>query len=362
MGEYLSREQVGSHAPTATDWSLLEHARQVFDSFEVPQILDPSDPHSRIFFALADGTQNDLRTPEKLTNVALLEKELRDNPNPHVKFKYVSGVGTHEEDNPNLATKVYTKADAALSLTHRQRAEELYQALSDQVDAWKQEDAEARVSVIQCGFSRGCGVAALLNQMIHDRGVKGEKVVDGKLQSVDLIKPGELPQATLLYDPVTTFMKESCHLSDSTVSALQISAANEQRALFPLTIIAMGTNQLHLKLPGCHCDIGGGYTKDGLARHARDIGHQYLNRLAGNTMLKRPKLPDQNDPSVAIHHSWEHSTLYRKVSERKVISKSGQTWKNDAPKTKSLEQRRAELKAEIAAKKAGQGQKKGMSR
>ncbi|MDY0251461.1 MAG: DUF2235 domain-containing protein [Pseudomonas sp.] len=238
MGRFLSNEEVSSHSPTSADWEWYEKAQKAFESFDVPHLFEQNDPHSRLFVALADGTENDLKEPGKCTNVGKLDKELKNNINPNIAYRYKSGVGTYQGAGTFL-TKASAKLDAAFSLTDRQRAEELYESLSKQLNTWKQEDPDARISVVQVGFSRGAGVVTLLNRMIHEKGIIDENKVrfrDGQyeLTGEHLIKPGQLRQAALLYDPVTTFMQGDFTLSPSTVSALQLNAAHEYRALFRL--------------------------------------------------------------------------------------------------------------------------------
>ena len=347
MGQFFSKEEVSSHTPTLEDWELYGKALKNLESFEVSQIYDRNDPHSRLFFVLADGTENDLKDPDKYTNVALLKYELKRNADPHVASHYVSGVGTYQGAG-TLLTKASAKLDAVFSLTDRQRAEELYESLSKQVNTWKREDPGARISVVHVGFSRGAGVATLLNRMIHERGIKDtetKKIVNGKLQPTGehLIKPGQLRQAALLYDPVTTFMQGDFTLSPSTVSALQLNAAHEYRALFPVTSIAHGPDQLQATLPGCHADIGGGYEKDGLARYARDMGNTYLNRLAGHALFRKPVLPPRDDPSCVIHHSWEHNTAYGKLAERQVVQGAMDRSKETVPSSTLPDVERATL-------------------
>jgi hypothetical protein len=335
MGRFLSKEEVSSHSPTSADWEWYEKAQKAFESFDVSHLFDQNDPHSRLFVALADGTKNDLKEPGKYTNVGKLDKELKNNINPNIAYRYKSGVGTYQGAGTFL-TKASAKLDAAFSLTDWQRAEELYEPLSKQVNTWKRDDPDARISVVQVGFSRGAGVATLLNRMIHERGIKDtetKKIVNGKLQPTGehLIKPGQLRQAALLYDPVTTFMKGDFTLSPSTVSALQLNAAHEYRALFPVTSIAHGPDQLQATLPGCHADIGGGYAKDGLARYARDMGNTYLNRLVGHALFRKPVLPPRDDPSCVIHHSWEHNAAYGKLAERQVVQGAMDRFKETVP-------------------------------
>jgi hypothetical protein len=323
MGQFLSKEEVSSYSPSDGDWGLYEKARNAFESFDVPRLFDRNDPHSRLFVVLADGTENDLKDLSKYTNVGVLDRELKKNPNSNIAYSYKSGVGTYQGTGSFL-DKTAGKLDAAFSFTDRQRSEELYESLSKQVNTWKQDDPEARISVAQVGFSRGCGVAVLLNEMIHERGIKDtetKKIINGKLQPTGehLVKPGQIRQAALLYDPVTTFMQGDFSLSPSTVSALQLNATHEYRSLFPVTSIAAGPGQLQVDLPGCHTDIGGGYKKDGLARYARDMGNTFLNQLAGHTLFTKQDLPPRDDASCVIHHSWEHKAIYRKLAERRIV-------------------------------------------
>jgi hypothetical protein len=323
MGRFLSKEEVSSHTPTSEDWEMHEKARKAFKSFEVPRLFDRNDPHSRLFVALADGTENDLKDPDKYTNVGVLDRELKKNPNSNIAYSYKSGVGTYQGAG-SLLDKTASKLDAVFSLTDRQRAEELYEFMSKQVNTWKRADPKARISVAQVGFSRGCGVAVLLNRMIHERGIIDENKVrfrngQYELTGEHLVKPGQMQQGALLYDPVTTFMKGDFSLSPSTVSALQLNAAHEYRSFFPITSIATGPGQLQADLPGCHTDIGGGYDKDGLARYARDMGNSFLNQLAGQTLFTKPDLPSRDDTSCVIHHSWEHKAIYRKLAERRIV-------------------------------------------
>jgi hypothetical protein len=321
--------------PVSEDWELHEKARNAFESFDILQLFNQNNPHSRLFVAQADGTENNLKDPDKYTNIALLRNELLANEDPRIGFEYVDGVGTYRGEG-NLWTKTSAKLDAAFSFTDRQRAETLYKALSKQLNTWKREDPGARISVVHVGFSRGAGVATLLNRMIHDRGIIDENKVrfrngQYELTGEHLIKPGQLRQAALLYDPVTTFMKGDFTLSPSTVSALQLNAAHEYRALFPVTSIAHGPDQLQATLPGCHADIGGGYAKDGLARYARDMGNTYLNRLVGHALFRKPVLPPRDDPSCVIHHSWEHNAAYGKLAERQVVQGAMDRFKETVP-------------------------------
>ncbi len=316
MGGVLSKEKVSYHLPIEKDWELYEKSKKSFNSFKIPKIFDEKNKHDYLFIALADGTENDLKNSDRYTNVARLQRELKyQNINKNIAFHYETGVGTYAGEG-NFIDKTKAKLDAAFSFTHKQRAEKLYNQFSEQVN----------ISIIEVGFSRGAGVISLLNQMIHERGIKdtinrvwkdGKKELTGEY----LINPGQIPQAVLLYDPVTTNMKENLSLFNSTVSAVQINANDEYRNLFPLSQIVYGDNQLQLPIPGSHSDIGGGYEKNGLALYSKSLGNEYLNKMINTKekLFKDTKLPLKDDSSVVIHHSEEHNIIYRKDKQRKVI-------------------------------------------
>jgi uncharacterized protein (DUF2235 family) len=173
MGGVLSKEKVSYHLPSEKDWELYEKSKKSFNSFKIPKIFDEKNKHDYLFIALADGTENDLKNPDTYTNVAKLEKELEsiNNKNQNIASSYIDGVGTYAGEG-NLVDKTKAKLDAAFSFTHKQRAEKLYNQFSEQVNIWKSKDPQANISIIEVGFSRGAGVISLLNQMIHERGIK----------------------------------------------------------------------------------------------------------------------------------------------------------------------------------------------
>jgi len=324
MGSILSNKSVSYHSPSSEDWEEYKKNIESFKEFKVPKIFDEKNKHDYLFIALADGTENDMKEPSKYTNIAKIREELKDNTNPNIATFYKDGVGTYEGKG-NILDKTKAKFDAALSLSHEERVKEIYEEFSKQANIWKSKDPNANISIVEVGFSRGSGVVSLLNQMIHEKGIKDtetKKIINGKLQATGdyLISPGQISQSVLLYDPVTTSMKENMSLSNSTVSALQINAKDEYRNFFPLSKIAQGEHQLEINLPGCHTDIGGGYDKNGLSLYSKNIGNQYLNKMihTKDKLFKKTRLPSRNDPSVVIHHSEEHSKLYKKEKQRGI--------------------------------------------
>ena len=99
MGNFISKEDVSYRSLNQKDFDTIDKAYTLLEQMEVPQLYDANNPHSRIFIALADGTENDLSNPDKYTNVAKLYKELKDNfkNHPRIGFDYIEGVGTQEK-------------------------------------------------------------------------------------------------------------------------------------------------------------------------------------------------------------------------------------------------------------------------
>jgi len=319
----LGKEEVPSRDLTEKDMELFEKNNTLLESLEVPQLYDKSNPNARIFFALADGTENDLSDPSKFTNVAKLEKELKrvSEDNPHIRLAYKEGVGT--QDNALVA-----KADAVFSFSFKDRANDLYEKFSEQATAWKKENKDAEISIVHVGFSRGCGVSAYLNQKIHNEGIldtsyetisNGKAVYSGK----KLVEPNVTKQAMVAYDPVLTNMKhKDFKLSDSTVSVLQINANDEKRTLFPVSHfikegLSANKNSINIASPGSHSDVGGSYALDGLGKVTRDIQNKYLNGLTGKDNLKKIEL-SSNAKDYGIHDSSKHHVIYRTQNPRAV--------------------------------------------
>ena len=317
MGDFIRRkdEDIPRRGLNQEDIKLIQESFTLMEGLEVPQLYDANNPNSRIFFALADGTGNDLSDPEKYTNVANLYEELRESfkNHPRIGFDYVEGVGTQEN-------KLSSIVDSAIAYSFKDRADRLYRNFSEQVASWKRENPDVEVSVVQVGFSRGCGVAAYLNQRIHNEGILNPRkaIVDGKAVDDILIEPGKIKQAAVMYDPVLTNMRQDNFslephdftLSDSTVSVLQINANDEIRKLFPLTHfidegLSINKNCFNCTLPGAHSDIGGSYKEEALSKLSRAMTNSYLDAAIEGESFMKIKMPD-NLKEYAVHDSTRH--------------------------------------------------------
>ena len=100
MGE-LTRS--GEARPvTDEDLALFDRAQGLQAQQRVPVLQHADNPHEYLYFALFDGTGQDVENPKELpTNIGALKKQLyllREDPDNRVGGKYIEGIGT--QDNP----------------------------------------------------------------------------------------------------------------------------------------------------------------------------------------------------------------------------------------------------------------------
>ena len=96
MGELTRKGE--SRPATEDDLALYARAQSTQVLQEVPVLQRAGNPHEYLFFALFDGTGQDVNNPEQLpTNIGVLKGQLDkldDNPNNRIGYKYVEGIGT----------------------------------------------------------------------------------------------------------------------------------------------------------------------------------------------------------------------------------------------------------------------------
>ncbi|MES2321604.1 MAG: DUF2235 domain-containing protein [Pseudomonadota bacterium] len=305
-------------------------AQDKVDRFDVPRIYNSLDPKARVFVALFDGTGNDvINDPQHATNVGILKSQVERmaQENPNIQGVYLEGPGTQR----GLKGVV----DGAIGYTYQDRIDQMYSRFNERATEWLAEDPQTKISVVSVGFSRGAEQAAGFSRVIEERGVQGSQRVQmptvaseqaGAIAPQAALKaPGEMPQALALYDPVGT---GAPHQNDrrpppSVVSGFQITAADEQRALFPSTaIIAQGKSEdgrfLGVTTAGAHSDIGGSYQLNGLSSRNYNLMAGYLNKVLGEDAVKKLEVPAAPEKSV-IHDSTQHAFYYRGVKERNAI-------------------------------------------
>ncbi|TCV96117.1 putative alpha/beta hydrolase family protein DUF2235 [Luteibacter rhizovicinus] len=317
------QDSVSTYALTATDMAIFQGVSVGLASLPVPTLYCSSNPHDRLYVASFDGTGNDVDgDPEHATNVALMSKSLKniERTNPNIRVQYLEGPGTQK----NALVRM---ADGALGYTYDARLEAMYRRFIGQASAWLEEDPQAKIRIIETGFSRGADQAAGFARMVHERGIQDPSGFEQSQHLIGpdeityskpaLVAPGKVPQAVALFDPVGTGtpQKRDRHLPPSVVSGFQIVARDERRNAFPSSqIIPQGLSAdgrfLGVTVPGAHSDIGGSYHVDGLARLNGNLMADYINALSDTPLVQKRELPDDPERYV-IHRSEEHLFIYR---------------------------------------------------
>ncbi|MDD4950697.1 S-layer family protein [Sulfuricurvum sp.] len=324
-----------STIPVAKNIDTYTNAVAQIDQMNLPKIYDASNVNSRVFIALADGTENNVNDPKMgpATNIGILYNQLtetlKNNPNSNIGYSYKEGPGTQGGLGGSL--------DSGLGFSYDERAEELYTAFCKQAKTWLAENPNADISLGELGFSRGSGVIAKFNQLVEERGIidPDSAVVSIDTTSADptqwkqvttytkiLQDPGTIAQAAILYDPVITGITSDLSLSPSTVAALQITAANEYRTLFPsMSLVAPGLSDdgkyLNVTVAGAHSDIGGGYNLNGLPELNFNMTASVLNTMLGQNIVQPLTLPTDEGMYV-IHNSVEGEWFYTKTLNREI--------------------------------------------
>ncbi|WP_310439830.1 Ig-like domain-containing protein [Sulfuricurvum sp.] len=319
--------------PVSTGIDTYMTAIRLVEQMSLPKLYDTSNINSRVFLALADGTENNINDPAMgaATNIGILSRQLEtiNATNSNIGFFYEEGPGTQGGLNGGL--------DSGFGFSYDERAEILYKEFCYQAKDWLIENPNAEISLGELGFSRGSAVIAKFNQLVHERGIvdPDSTVISIDMSSGDptqwkqittydkvLQQPGTIAQSVILYDPVVTGISSDLSLSSSTISALQITAANEYRTLFPsMSLVTPGMSEdgryLNVTVTGAHSDIGGGYYVDGLPALNFNMTASVLNTMLGQNIIQPLTLPTDEGMYV-IHNSVEGEWFYTKTLNREI--------------------------------------------
>lgn len=291
MGELFKE---GTSRPTRQDeLAMYGQLRELQAQQQVPVLQRSSNPHEYLFFALFDGTGQDVDDPKQLsTNVGVLKKHLdalKDDPKNRIGGHYAEGIGTQR--NP-----IARYLDAAFPFTWDDKIEQAYRQLADQTKQWREQDPDAQVRIASVGYSRGAvlvpGFARLVDRygIADPKGLSFGRDAVGNLTVVSpsppLVAPGQAAQAVGLFDPVGTNLPAhyDARLPPSVISGFSMLAADERREIFPhQTIVAPGMTPdqrfANALVPGGHSNVGGGNREPGLETLAYNGMVDYLNGL-----------------------------------------------------------------------------------
>lgn len=290
---------------------------------DLPEFDITGNPNRYVFVAAFDGTGNDAtRTLTESTNVHALYDDFDrfihgDGPNSpgfsRMHARYIEGPGTQNTWGNTL--------DNARGNSVEDRVWEMYKDLGDKTRQWKQENPDAEISVITFGFSRGAVEAAEFASVVGKYGIHAEvgyrtqenddhrhdtrDPMMGDLPDIrqfrelsgELVAPGKVPIVAGLYDPVATGIAEQHDraLPANITSALQLTARDEHRVLFPVNrivtddIVRSDPDRFaNIAVAGCHSDVGGGYDAGkGLAQINANLMGDYLNKVVGHEICKK---------------------------------------------------------------------------
>ncbi|HEY0504729.1 MAG TPA: DUF2235 domain-containing protein [Lysobacter sp.] len=281
-------------------------------------LVHADNPHERLYVATLDGTGNNKfkDSPENWSVVARTYEQITFSKPAHVAAGYVHGIGTQN----HVLARIRDGLDGN---TFDERVETAYFDFCNKAYSWLKEDPHAQVRVAGIGFSRGAEEVAALHRMIHERGIRNPESADFTRNKDGLIthiqyadrpllrEPGQTVQVALLYDPVSTGLKEhDRRLPPSVVAGVQITAEDERRDQFKSTThIAQGCSDdgrfCNLTVGGSHSDIGNTYSKNGLGARSFNLGVDVLNALSDEPFLRKQAVPD--DPNaIVVHRSEQH--------------------------------------------------------
>jgi hypothetical protein len=236
-------------------------------------------PEGFVFFAAFDGTSNDRANEGSAQNtnvVQLWDQFVREmGNNPRLGGGYYPGPGTKGTLSMSswlpdrVQQQVQDTADLALEDFARQAAD------------WRARPANAGrpMSVVVTAFSRGCASAALFAQRVHERGVP--------------------VAAGVLFDPVMTGVDASLAYPPTTANVVSLVAANEYRQLFRAGDYRGHSGITTVRMPGNHCDVGGGYD-NGLAALCLEAATSYL-RTSGLRIARVDAARAFDPAAVTIH-------------------------------------------------------------
>jgi hypothetical protein len=294
-------------------------AEEAVSRLDVPRMYDNSDPKSRVFVAMFDGTGNDMaKDPEHITNVGLLANQVEE------RARQNKNIGWYYKEGPGTQGGLTGTLDGATGGTYQERIDAMYDKFAARANKWLQEDPGVKISMVAVGFSRGAEQAAGFARAVHERGIVDTLAPE----AAPLRAAGVTPQALALYDPVGTGepARNDRRPPPSVVSGFQIVAADEKRTVFPsTTIMAQGQSAdgrfLAVTTAGAHSDNGGGYLLNGLSSRNFNVMSTYLNKTLGEGTIDRVAVPVEPEKSV-IHDSTQHKFFYRGTPERGVIDRA----------------------------------------
>jgi hypothetical protein len=283
----------------------LEMRRQL-SNLEVPILQREGNQKEFVFFAFLDGTGQDVDNPKlgPPTTIGHLygqAKKFADDPLHRIGTTYSKGIGT--QSNP-----VARVLDGMLAYTWHEGIERSYRDLAYKAAKWIDEVPGAEIRVVGAGYSRGGVQATLLQRLIDTYGIADPERLEfgrdefGHITVISkvppLVPPGEVVQASLLFDPVATGFPGylDFRAPGSSISRVSFLATSERRELFAhMGIIEPGMSNdrrsINLFAPGGHSDVGGGNQQADIEIMTGNVVVEHINLLLGRPLFEKREIP-----------------------------------------------------------------------
>lgn len=281
------------------------------------------------FFAAFDGTHNDeanlkLSGDPYPTNISQLGMQAREaaESNAGIRARYYPGVGTGgDQGGPLQAAFFPTDAIQAA-------AEKAYRDFSDVAIDYLKTTPGAQVSdlgVAVAGFSRGAASAIRFAQLLHERGLVAP---DGQV----LAPPGSIPvTAMALIDPVARFVTAPMHIPPNVQGQLlSVIAEHEHRSDFRPLYPVNDPRVTHVRHPGNHVGVGGGYDAHGTAAHVLEgLTGYFQHRGVGLADVPPERRHDPQAPQRLYTEVWQTARNGDVLQDEQGRNKP--QWRHDDP-------------------------------
>ncbi len=244
-----------------------------------------------VYFAAFDGTNNDkddLCGDPLCTNVGQLWNQYlaRADTGANLGGAYYPGLGT--KGRPKRDTWMPKAVTEQVWATARKACVDL----ATQVQTWRMDQPEGKISIVLAAFSRGAASAAVFSQMLCRDGLP---LGQSRIASDNL-----RVNAGVLFDPVATGVAGNLAFAPNARNIVAIKALNEYRHLFKAVDYSRQSDVVtSFGMYGNHCDIGGGYD-NGIAALALEAATAFL-RKTGLPLDKVPPMRRLRSRSIAVH-------------------------------------------------------------
>ncbi len=275
----------------------LEVLRELYEQPPLHGVQRVIEPGAQVISVLLDGTHNNGWFPapgESSTNVFQLARHLKEQYGEDNAI-YLPGIGAPQgmpgaerPDQPAEAVAALPQNAGPIAQSIIERA---YESLNNRVQAIREQDPQAPISINLVGFSRGGAQAVALANLIDERGLPG------------LYEPGQTRIDTLLpFDPVDmTNGALDTRWPRNVVNSLVPVALGENRYIMPA--MPLGPEARVVGIPeAAHADVGGSFNPQGIQAVTLGLARDFLSASG----MDLPELPPHLQPDWS--QMWAHES------------------------------------------------------